>query len=676
MKFNFTLFLITCLSIFNLKAQYINWESKVHPKVLESVRFEQTECIILMNEQIDVSEAKNLKTKKEKGAYVYNKLKNSAEATQINVRKILQENQSYYYPFIIVNAVATKLDYNTLMKIALLPEVDKILYNTKIQVPNVVRTDEDYSNIERSTEWGVTKINADDVWNLSGNPKGQGVVVAGQDTGYKWDHDAIKSKYRGWNSSTNSVDHNYNWHDAIHQNDSHNSGTNPCGYDLTAPCDDHNHGTHTMGTMVGDTNNFNIGVAPEAKWMGCRNMERGWGTPTTYTECFNWFLAPTDLNNQNPNSDFAPDVINNSWGCPTSEGCTDTSTYTLMKTAVTNLKAAGITVVVSAGNEGSTCNSITSPAAIFEQSFTVGATDVNDQIASFSSRGPSTQYGNIIKPNVSAPGVGVKSCIINGYATWNGTSMAGPHVAGAVALLICAKPYYSGDVDAIENVLEQYATQLTSAQTCGGVSGSNIPNNTYGFGRIDILAAVNAPLPVKIITFYGVKEKQQNHLYWKTGLEVNSRNFDIERSSNGYKFEKIGTVQAGGYSISELSYEYIDPVSVNGIYYYRLKEVDQNGHEDLSKVISITRNDIENVKFGPNPTTGELNITINSNIPSQNTLKIINTSGQLVSELSINLTKGVNDFLLNIDNLTNGIYRIILSGTNGMLINEKIVLLK
>lgn len=676
MKFNFTLFLITCLFIFNLKAQYINWESKVHPKVLESVRFEQTECIILMNEQIDVSEAKNLKTKKEKGAYVYNKLKNSAEATQINVRKILQENQIYYYPFIVVNAVATKLDYNTLMKIALLPEVDKILYNTKIQVPNVVRTDEDYSNIERSTEWGVTKINADDVWNLSGNPKGQGVVVAGQDTGYKWDHDAIKTKYRGWNATNSTVNHNYNWHDAIHQNDSHNSGTNPCGYNLTAPCDDNNHGTHTMGTMVGDTNNFNIGVAPEAKWMGCRNMERGWGTPTTYTECFNWFLAPTDLNNQNPNSDLAPDVINNSWGCPTSEGCTDTSTYTLMKTAVNNLKAAGITIVVSAGNEGSLCNTITSPAAIFEQSFTVGATDVNDQIAGFSSRGPSTQYGNIIKPNVSAPGVGVKSCIINGYATWNGTSMAGPHVAGAVALLICAKPYYSGDVDAIENVLEQYATQLTSAQTCGGVSGSNIPNNTYGFGRIDILAAVNAPLPVKIITFYGVKEKQQNHLYWKTGLEVNSRNFVIERSSDGYKFEKIGTVQAGGYSISELSYEYIDPVSVNGIYYYRLKEVDQNGHEDLSKVISITRNDIENVKFGPNPTSGELNIAINSNIPSQNTLKIINTSGQLVSELSINLTKGVNDFLLNIDNLTNGIYRIIISGTNGLLLNEKIVLLK
>ena len=117
-------------------------------------------------------------------------------------------------------------------------------------------------------------------------------------------------------------------------------------------------------------------------------------------------------------------------------------------------------------------------------------------------------------------------------------------------------------------------------------------------------------------------------------------------------------------------------LSLNGTYYYRLKEIDQNGHEDLSKVISITRNDIENVKFGPNPTCGELNIAINSNIPSQNTLKIINTSGQLVSELSINLTKGVNDFLLNIDNLTNGIYRIIISGTNGLLLNEKIVLLK
>ena len=674
MRLVLSLFIFTLYTLNQLNAQYINWEAKVHPKILEAVQYEKTDCIILMNEQADLSEAKALKTKLEKGNFVYNKLKQTAENTQINVKRILQESQNSYNPFVVVNAIATKLDYNTLMKIALLPEVDRVLYNTKFKVPDIIRTDESLSNPERSTEWGITKINADAVWNLSGYPKGQGVVVAGQDTGYKWDHDAIKSKYKGWNASNSTVDHNYTWHDAIHGNNSHNSGTNPCGYDLTAPCDDHNHGTHTMGTMVGDTANFNIGVAPSAKWIGCRNMERGWGTPTTYTECFNWFLAPTNLSNQNPDPSKSPDVINNSWGCPTDEGCTDTSTYTLMKIAVNSLKSAGVVVVVSAGNDGPNCNTVSSPAAIFANSFTVGATDSNDAIAGFSSRGPSTQYGTIVKPNVTAPGVGVKSCIINGYATWNGTSMAGPHVAGAVALLISAKPSINGNVDAIEDVLELTAAQLTSGQTCGGVSGSSIPNNTFGHGRIDILAAVNEALPVKIVNFYGLKEATQNHLFWKTGLEVNSKKFIIERSSDGFKFTSIGSVNASGYSVSELNYDYIDPISINGTYYYRLKEIDNDGKEDVSKIIVITRNDIQNIQFGPNPTTGELKFAINNDIASFNSLKIYNTSGQLISDFSLNLVKGYNDFTLNIDNLSNGIYRVILSGSNGILLNEKVVL--
>ena len=108
---------------------------------------------------------------------------------------------------------------------------------------------------------------------------GQGVVVGGQDTGYEWNHPALKNKYRGWNGST--ADHNYNWHDAIHN--LIGGGTNSCGLNLTAPCDDDNHVTHTMGTMDGGVNDDSIvGVAPAATWMGCRNMEEGDGTPATY----------------------------------------------------------------------------------------------------------------------------------------------------------------------------------------------------------------------------------------------------------------------------------------------------------------------------------------------------------------------------------------------------------
>ena len=211
-------------------------------------------------------------------------------------------------------------------------------------------------------EWNIDKINAPLVWQMGFD--GTGVVVGGQDTGYEWEHPALKDKYRGWNGA--SADHNYSWHDSIH------SGGGSCGADSAEPCDDHNHGTHTMGTMVGDDGGSNqIGVAPGAEWIGCRNMDQGNGTPTTYSECFQWFVAPTDLNDENPNPAMAPDVINNSWSCPPSEGCTDP---TILQTVVENTRAAGILVVTSAGNSGPGCSTVSNPPGIYDASFAVGST--------------------------------------------------------------------------------------------------------------------------------------------------------------------------------------------------------------------------------------------------------------------------------------------------------------
>jgi serine protease AprX len=126
---------------------------------------------------------------------------------------------------------------------------------------------------------------------MGGRLSGQGVVVGGQDTGYQWDHPAIKSQYRGWDGV--EADHAYSWHDAIHE-DLGSLDLNHCGFDSPVPCDDHGHGTHTMGTIVGGADNVGtqIGVAPGARWIGCRNMENGWGTPATYSECYEWFMAP------------------------------------------------------------------------------------------------------------------------------------------------------------------------------------------------------------------------------------------------------------------------------------------------------------------------------------------------------------------------------------------------
>ena len=114
------------------------------------------------------------------------------------------------------------------------------------------------------------------------------------------------------------------------------------------------------------------------------------GTPATYSECFEWFIAPTNLSGTNPDPSKAPHVINNSWGCPPDEGCTD---VTVLQTVVENVRAAGIEVVVSAGNDGSSCETVNTPAAIYAASFSVGATDSNDNIAGFSSRGPGVRAG-------------------------------------------------------------------------------------------------------------------------------------------------------------------------------------------------------------------------------------------------------------------------------------------
>ena len=267
---------------------------------------------------------------------------------------------------------------------------------------------------------------------------------------------------------------------------------NPCGFDSVQPCDDGTHGTHTMGTMVGDDGLENqVGMAPNAEWIGCRNMEQGVGTPATYAECYEWFIAPYPPGGD-PFSDGdparAPHVISNSWTCPPSEGCTDPN---VLRTVVNNVRAAGIVTVHAAGNSGSSCSTISTPAAIYDASFTVAATDSSDMIASFSSRGPVVLGDNTpAKPDISAPGVSVRSTIPGGgYSYKSGTSMATPHVAGLVALLIAAQPELAGDVDAIEAVIKETAVARYSSEGCGGDSPTSLPNHTYGSGRIDAYAA-------------------------------------------------------------------------------------------------------------------------------------------------------------------------------------------
>jgi hypothetical protein len=302
--------------------------------------------------------------------------------------------------------------------------------------------------------------------------RGDGIVVANIDTGVQFDHPALVGQYRG-NLGGGTFDHNYNWFDPSHV----------CA--LPQPCDNNNHGTHTMGTMVGDDGGANqIGVAPHAKWIAAKGCELSSCSDSALLSSGQWVLAPTDLAGNNPRPDLRPNIVNNSWG-----GDNGAAIDPWYRATLTAWTAAGIFGVFSNGNAGPSCNTTGSPADNLE-AFSVGAYDISNVIASFSSRGPGE--GGEIRPSVAAPGVNVRSSIPgNTYGNFNGTSMAAPHVSGAVALLWSLAPALVGDITQTRQLLEDTAID-TNDLTCGGTVDDN---NVFGEGRVDVLeAAAAAPV--------------------------------------------------------------------------------------------------------------------------------------------------------------------------------------
>ncbi|HET7088853.1 MAG TPA: S8 family serine peptidase [Anaerolineae bacterium] len=303
------------------------------------------------------------------------------------------------------------------------------------------------NSLTLTLEWGLRKIRADEVW-AALNVTGTGIVVANMDTGVDWQHPALITAYRGYGKGL--AGHAGNWLDATD--------------DATVyPVDPHGHGTHTMGTIVGADG---IGVAPGARWIAARVLNSaGFGYDSWIHAGFEWILAPDG----DPN--LAPDVLNNSWG-------SDVSASTAFQNDLHALRQAGIFAVFSAGNNGPDAGGIGSPASLPE-AFAVGATDDEDEVAVFSSRGPSP-WGEV-RPHVAAPGVNVRSSVPGGiFDRYSGTSVAAPHVAGTAALMLAADP--SLTITGTAFVLTGAAVPLSTT----------IPNNDSGYGRVDAYAAVQA----------------------------------------------------------------------------------------------------------------------------------------------------------------------------------------
>jgi serine protease AprX len=321
------------------------WQAKVDAWVLDTASQGQTEFLVELSEQADLSAAAGLSSKEARGQFVYQALTAVANRTQAPLITAIQSLGGAYRAYWVVNVVWVRGDLSVVTALAQRADVGHIYANPSVKL-DVPVTQAPAAPSPQAIEWNIALVGAPEVWALGYT--GQGIVVAGADTGYDWTHPAIHDQYRGWNGS--GPEHDYNWFDAT---------PSPS---LT-PIDPYGHGTHTMGTMVGDDGSgHQIGMAPGARWIGCRNMDAGgYGTPASYITCYQWFIAPTRVNGTEPRPDLAPDVINNSWGCPPSEGCTDPN---VLLEAVQNVRAAGILTVHSAGNSGSGCSSVDTPSAI------------------------------------------------------------------------------------------------------------------------------------------------------------------------------------------------------------------------------------------------------------------------------------------------------------------------
>ncbi|ODN03017.1 Bacillopeptidase F [Orchesella cincta] len=388
--------------------------------------------------------------------------------------------KSYSYTYTSMwasNMVAIKdADAECVSKLEAMADVVSITPDTVVPLapinvePLTTGDNADSTKFRWGYTWGLSKINVMDAWQFGyggyqyGHQgkllKGEGVTVGTIDTGVRATHEAIRDSYRGYKG----------WAD---------------GYQLSkTPEDLMGHGTHTMGTIVGT---HGIGVAPGAQWISCRGCFIEDCTFSALLFCCQWILCPYNTSTSSgpkhyKDCYYAPDLVSNSWGGEAND--------TTFDRCILSLQAAGIIPIWANGNAGPDCGTANSPGNN-PNVIAVGATAQDDGLASFSSRGPSF-FNATNKPDISAPGVDTISAFMasdTSYALMSGTSMATPHIAGVVTLMLqrCRLPY-----KIVLNILESTAEKFlgTTKQVCGGTPADKFPNNFYGYGRVDALEAV------------------------------------------------------------------------------------------------------------------------------------------------------------------------------------------
>ena len=402
----------------------------------------QRSVIITLRDQVDV-QALAQGSRRDRVRNIVQGLRGTADRTQVSLLALLRNEQSRgtvsrFTSLWIVNAIAATATPDLLQAISRRPEVLSIAPDESVFAPAAASV--------APPEPNVRLVNAPALWDLG--YRGQGVVVASMDTGVDATHPDLLPRWRGGANS---------WYD-------------PNGQHPNTPTDVSGHGTQTMGVILGgDAGGSAIGVAPDAQWIAVKIFnDRGVATTSGIHLGYQWLLDPDG----NPETLDAPDVVNNSWDF-SNPGCNLAFQQDLQ-----DLRAAGILPVFAAGNSGPNSSTTVSPAN-YPEALSVGATDDADSIFPASSRGPSgCGEASSIFPDLVAPGVDVRSSdLYGGYVSSSGTSLAAPHVSGAAALLLSAFPTASPEL--LISALEGSAVDL----------GDPGPDNTFGQGRVDALAA-------------------------------------------------------------------------------------------------------------------------------------------------------------------------------------------
>lgn len=418
---------------------------------------------------VKMTSVANLKTLRGDKAAVFTELRAVSRQTQDGLMRYLataavKPKVKVVKQFWIDNLVLVQATPDVIREIAARPDVREVFDNFTLTLPP--RPGDGNGSLLQAPLWdALTKIGAKQVWSTYGI-NGTGVRVGGLDTGVDITHPDLAGKMY----TTNPADPTYpgGWAE-FDANGNIISGS--------VPHDSDQHGTHTSGTMIGGSaSGYAIGVAPGAKLMHGLVIPGGSGSFTQVAAGMEWIIDPDN----NPATDDGADVVNMSLGA--------TGIYTQMVAPTDNMVAANVFPSFSIGNSGPNASTTGSPGNV-PSAYGVGATDQNDVIASFSSRGPVTwnfapYIGTWIKPDISAPGVNIYSSLPGGgYAgDWSGTSMAAPHVSGTVALMLQANPTLT--VDQAKLLLQQTAVDLGDAGM----------DNNYGWGRVNAFAAVSAAL--------------------------------------------------------------------------------------------------------------------------------------------------------------------------------------